>query len=80
VDQEYRPGLVPGGVIRSIAWEWKSEGPPDATPSTDLEMEERNSNAAIDAAKIVALFDDDPVARNTHCSMTIPLQEIWWLP
>ena len=40
-----------------------------ATPSTDLEMEERNANAAIDAAKIVALFDDDPVARNMVAAM-----------
>ena len=71
MDQGYRPGLVPGRSyphIRSIAWEWKSEGPPDATPSTDLNMEERNANAVIDAAKIVAL------------SMTILSQEIWWLP
>ena len=41
----------------------------DATPSTDLKMEERNANAAIDAAKIVALFDDDPVARNMVAAM-----------
>src|SRR6516165_1470428 len=63
------PVLFLGGVIRSIAWEWKSEGPLDATPSTDLKMEERNANAAIDAAKIVALFDDDPVAKNMVAAM-----------
>jgi hypothetical protein len=63
------PVLFLGGVIRSIAWEWKSERPPDATPSTDLKVEERNANAAIDAAKIVALFDDDPVARNMVAAM-----------
>jgi DNA-directed RNA polymerase specialized sigma24 family protein len=45
------PVLFLGGVIRSIAWEWKSEGPPHGTPSTDLNMEERNANAAIDAAR-----------------------------
>jgi hypothetical protein len=63
------PVLFLGGVIRSIAWEWKSEGPPHATPSTDFQMEERNAIAAIDAAKIVALFDDDPVARNMVAAM-----------
>ena len=63
------PVLFLGGVIRSIAWEWKSEGPLDLTPSTDLKVEERNANAAIDAAKIVALFDDDPVARNMVAAM-----------
>jgi hypothetical protein len=63
------PVLFLGGVIRSVAWEWKSEGPLDATPSTDLKMEERNANAVIDAAKIVAMFDDDPVARNMVAAM-----------
>jgi len=61
--------LFLGGVIRSIAWEWKSEGTLDQTPSTDLKMEERNANAAIDAGKVVALFDDDPVARNMVAAM-----------
>jgi hypothetical protein len=63
------PVLFLGGVIRSIAWDWKSEGPPDATPSTDLEIEERNAIAVIDAARIVAMFDDDLVARNMVAAM-----------
>jgi hypothetical protein len=63
------PVLFLGGVIRSIAWEWKNEGPLDVTASTDLKIEERNANAAIDAAKIVALFDDDLVARNMVAAM-----------
>jgi hypothetical protein len=63
------PVLFLGGVIRSIAWEWKSEGPPDATASTDLKLEERNANAIIDAEKIVALFEDDPIARNMVTAM-----------
>jgi DNA-directed RNA polymerase specialized sigma24 family protein len=63
------PVLFLGGVIRSIAWEWKSEGPLDTVPSTDLKMEERNANAAIDAAKIVALFEDDAIARNMVAAM-----------
>jgi hypothetical protein len=61
--------LFLGGVIRSIAWEWKSEGPLDTVPSTDLKMEERNANTAIDAAKIVALFEDDAIARNMVAAM-----------
>ena len=63
------PVLFLGGVIRSIAWEWKSEGPLDATPSTDLKIEERNANALVDAARILALFDDDLVARNMVAAM-----------
>ena len=63
------PVLFLGGVIRSIAWEWKSEGPLDQTPSTDLKMEERKAHAAIDAGKIVALFEDDAIARNMVAAM-----------
>jgi hypothetical protein len=63
------PVLFLGGVIRSIAWDWKSEGPLDDTRSTDLKIEERNAIAVIDAARIVALFDDDLVARNMVAAM-----------
>ena len=63
------PVFFLGGVIRSIAWEWKNEGPLDATAATDLKMDERNANAVLDAAKIVALFEDDPVARNMVSAM-----------
>jgi RNA polymerase sigma-70 factor (ECF subfamily) len=52
-----------GGVIRSIAWEWKSEAPPHAVHSTDVLAPQRSANAAIDAARVVALFDDDPAAK-----------------
>ena len=34
-----------------------------------MKVEERNANAAIDAAKIVAMFRDDPVARNMVAAM-----------
>jgi DNA-directed RNA polymerase specialized sigma24 family protein len=63
------PVLFLGGVIRSIAWEWKNEGPLEVTASTDLKIEERNANAVIDAAKIIALFEDDPIARNMVAAM-----------
>ena len=57
------------GVIRSIAWEWKTERPLAATEPTDVAVAERNANAAIDAARIVALFDDDPIAKNMVIAM-----------
>jgi len=59
--------LFLGGVIRSIAWEWKRERPFEIIGATDVTVEERNANAAIDATRIVLLFDDDTVAKkNGH--------------
>jgi DNA-directed RNA polymerase specialized sigma24 family protein len=58
-----------GGVIRSIAWEWKREQPVDLTAATDVAVPARNANAAIDAARIVSLFDDDPVAKKMVVAM-----------
>jgi len=58
-----------GGVIRSIAWEWKRERPFDATGMTDVAVQERNANAAIDATRIVSLFDDDAVAKKMVIAM-----------
>lgn len=51
------------GVVRSIAWEWKKKIPDKAPDGADVEAEERRANAAIDVAKVIALFDDDPVAQ-----------------
>jgi len=51
------------GVVRSIAWEWRTmliEAEPEGA---DFAAEERRKHAAIDAARIIALFDDDPVAQ-----------------
>jgi hypothetical protein len=51
------------GVVRSIAWEWKTEFF-DAEPDiTDPEREERRAIAGLDVAKVIALFDDDPLAQ-----------------
>ena len=51
------------GVVRSIAWEWRSETF-DATPDgADPSGEERRAIAGLDIAKIIALFDDDPAAQ-----------------
>jgi len=58
-----------GGVIRSIAWEWKRERPLEVTESTDAAVEERNANAAIDATRVIALFDDDAVAKKMVIAM-----------
>jgi DNA-directed RNA polymerase specialized sigma24 family protein len=58
-----------GGVIRSIAWEWKRERPSELPGTTDVAVSERNANAAIDATRIVALFDDDAIARKMVIAM-----------
>jgi len=58
-----------GGVIRSIAWEWKRERPLEATATTDVTVPERNANAAIDAIRIIGLFDDDVVAKKMVIAM-----------
>jgi hypothetical protein len=61
--------LFLGGVIRSIAWEWKRERPFEVTGATDVAMQERNANAAIDAIRIIALFDDDTIAKKMVIAM-----------
>jgi hypothetical protein len=58
-----------GGVVRSIAWEWRCERHSDETEPTEITSEERNANAAIDAEKIIAIFDDDLVARRIVIAM-----------
>ena len=58
-----------GGVVRSIAWEWRCERPSDETELTDIASEERRANAAIDAGKIIGIFDDDLVARQIVIAM-----------
>jgi hypothetical protein len=61
--------LFLGGVIRSIAWEWKRERPFEVTGMTDVAVQERNANAAIDAIRIIALFDDDTIAKKMVIAM-----------
>lgn len=51
------------GVVRSIAWEWKSELLERAPEAADPDGEERRAIASLDVAKILGLFDDDPVAQ-----------------
>jgi DNA-directed RNA polymerase specialized sigma24 family protein len=53
------------GVVRSIASEWKKKRkPPKILPeNADPAGEERRANAGLDVVKILALFDDDPIAQ-----------------
>jgi hypothetical protein len=53
------------GVVRSISSEWKKKRkPPKIIPEwVDPTGEERRAIAGLDAVKILALFDDDPVAK-----------------
>jgi DNA-directed RNA polymerase specialized sigma24 family protein len=64
-----KPTVFLAGVIRSIAWEWKNEPAPGVVEITDVAVQERSANAAIDAIRIVALFDDDAVARKMVVAM-----------
>ena len=51
------------GVVRSIAWEWKKEFVECDLDTTDFDGEERRAIANLDVVKVLALFDDDPVAK-----------------
>ena len=57
------------GVIRSIAWEWKRDLLSEEIEVGDEGAEERGTLAKIDAMKIVALFEDDPIAQNIVIGM-----------
>ena len=51
------------GVVRSIAWEWKTEFvAPDHGPA-DPAGEERRAIASLDVGKVLSLFADDPAAQ-----------------
>jgi hypothetical protein len=61
--------LFLGGVIRSIAWEWKNELHGEDTDVGDEGVQERGTIARIDIGRIIALFDDDPVAQKIVIGM-----------
>jgi hypothetical protein len=61
--------LFLSGVIRSIAWEWRRVPALQAVDDSDVAAPERSANAAIDAARVVALFGDDPVAKKIVLAM-----------
>src|SRR5215475_12248664 len=57
------------GVMRSIAWEWKMEFTNEDIDIGDEGALERGTLAKIDVMKILALFDDDPIARKIVLGM-----------
>jgi hypothetical protein len=56
-----------GGVLRSIAWEWRCDRP--AETAAGIASEDHGADAALDAQKILAIFDDDPVAKRIVLGM-----------
>jgi hypothetical protein len=63
------PLIFLGGVMRSIAWEWRSESSSDGVDVGDDGAGARGANAKMDAMKIVMLFEDDPVAQKIVVGM-----------
>jgi DNA-directed RNA polymerase specialized sigma24 family protein len=58
-----------GGVMRSIAWEWKSDLVDEELDVSDDGAAERGANAWLDAKSIVAQFNDDPLAQKIVVGM-----------
>jgi DNA-directed RNA polymerase specialized sigma24 family protein len=57
------------GVMRSIAWEWRSEPRGEPTDVADPRSGEARAIASLDVIKVIALFDDDPVAQKIVIGM-----------
>jgi DNA-directed RNA polymerase specialized sigma24 family protein len=57
------------GVMRSIAWEWRSEPQGEAGDAADPRSGEGRAIASIDIVKIIALFNDDPMAQKIVIGM-----------
>jgi RNA polymerase sigma-70 factor (ECF subfamily) len=57
-----------GGVLRSIAWEWRYDRQADAA-AADMGCADGRADAALDAEKVLAIFDDDPVAKRIVLAM-----------
>ena len=51
------------GVMKSIAWDWQDERRDEGIEVGDVGYEDRTAAARIDLQKIIALFDDDPIAQ-----------------
>jgi DNA-directed RNA polymerase specialized sigma24 family protein len=52
------------GVMRSIAWDWQAERRNEGGELVDdIGYEDQTAAVRIDIRKIIALFDDDPVAQ-----------------
>jgi DNA-directed RNA polymerase specialized sigma24 family protein len=64
------PGKVfLGGVMRSIAWEWKDEMVETESDAGDDGAGERGTNALLDAKSIIAQFNDDSPAQSIVVGM-----------
>jgi hypothetical protein len=58
-------GVVPflGNVMRSIKYDWRVLNHDDDVDVDSIGVEDHAAAARVDIQKIIALFDDDPVAR-----------------
>jgi RNA polymerase sigma-70 factor (ECF subfamily) len=57
-----------GGVLRSIASEWRCERENERAPD-EVAAQQRDADAALDAEKILTIFNDDPVAKRIVLAM-----------
>lgn len=57
------------GVIRSVAWDWRKRAISDELNENSGGGQEGGAEAKIEAMKIVALFDDDPIAQRLVIGM-----------
>jgi RNA polymerase sigma-70 factor (ECF subfamily) len=57
------------GVMRSIAWEWKSDPYEAVVDAPDPRCGESPVMASIDSGKIVEMFADDPMAQKIVLGM-----------
>jgi DNA-directed RNA polymerase specialized sigma24 family protein len=57
------------GVMRSIAWDWRSESYDENTDVEAIGYEDHSAAARIDTKKIVEIFNDDPIAQKIIIAM-----------
>ena len=57
------------GAMRSIAWQWRAEAHEPSEDLADPRCGEATAIASIDAAKMVELFADDPIAQKIVIGM-----------
>jgi DNA-directed RNA polymerase specialized sigma24 family protein len=57
------------GVMRSIAWDWRTESHDVDTDVEAIGYEDRTAAVRIDTQKLIELFNDDPVAQKIISAM-----------
>jgi len=57
------------GVLRGVAWGWKSDSLSAAAEATGASSSQRDGNAVVEVDKIIALFDGDETARKLVVAM-----------